>query len=100
MSLRYGTGFSHFFLFLRFKIVFSANGDANDENASFAFISNGKLIVNGTGTLQIMDVLGHQLMQMDLSTPHSGLMNRNSVLSFALKRRYDMRCYMHSFSRG
>ena len=40
----------------RFKLVFQAN-DAEDED--FAFISNGQLIVNGKGMVQIVDLLGH-----------------------------------------
>ncbi len=66
----------------RFKLVFSAN-DADSDN--FAFISNGNLIVNGQGTLQIFDILGHQLFSKELylpsvgeglrrSTPHSSLL--------------------------
>ena len=43
----------------RFRLVFSANGNENDnENQNFAFISNGQLIVNGTGTIQIIDIMG------------------------------------------
>ena len=40
----------------------------NDDD--FAFISNDELIVNGTGTLQIFDVLGHELFRKELSTFH------------------------------
>lgn len=35
----------------------------------FAFISNGEIIINGTGTLQIIDVLGRELFSRNLSTP-------------------------------
>jgi hypothetical protein len=42
----------------RFKLVF-ATGEAESDN--FAFISNGQLIVNGEGTLQVIDMLGHVL---------------------------------------
>ena len=46
----------------RFKLVFSVCGDANDDNeAPFAFISNGNLIVNGEGILQVTDVTGRFL---------------------------------------
>ena len=46
----------------RFKLVFCADGNDNKiENEKFAFISNGELIVNGTGMLQVVDMLGHQL---------------------------------------
>ena len=47
----------------RFRLVFVANdahlgGEGSDD---FAFISNGEIIVNGTGTLQVIDLLGRQL---------------------------------------
>ena len=42
----------------RFRLVFSVCGDADGDNA-FAFISNGNIIVNGEGVLQIVDVMGH-----------------------------------------
>ena len=44
----------------RFKLVF-ATSDAN-EDSQFAFISNGEIIVNGEGTLQVIDMLGHILI--------------------------------------
>lgn len=48
----------------RFRLVFSANS-INENNAEpdkdFAFISNGELIINGTGTFQVIDMLGRQL---------------------------------------
>ena len=40
----------------RFKLVF-ATGDANN-NSEFAFVSNGSIIVNGEGTLQVIDMTG------------------------------------------
>jgi hypothetical protein len=49
----------------RFKLVFTT-GNASDDN--FAFISNGELIVNGEGTLQIFDVLGHEILCRHLSS--------------------------------
>ena len=62
----------------RFRLVFVC-GDANDDNADapFAFISNGNLIINGTGTLQIFDILGHQLFTKQLSTLNSQLSTLN-----------------------
>ena len=44
----------------RFKLVFVANGNDNEnENEDFAFISSdGQLIVNGNGTIQIIDLMG------------------------------------------
>ena len=48
----------------RFKLVFSANDaltvSASDE--TFAFISNGNIIVNGEGTLQVIDITGHVVL--------------------------------------
>ena len=61
----------------RFKLVFSASADANGDNEAFAFISNGNLIVNGEGTLQVFDVLGHQLVTKQLSTLNSQLSTLN-----------------------
>ncbi|MBR6930676.1 MAG: T9SS type A sorting domain-containing protein [Bacteroidales bacterium] len=61
----------------RFKLVFSICEDANGDNAPFAFISNGNLIVNGEGTLQVFDVLGHQLVTKQLSTLNSQLSTLN-----------------------
>ena len=48
----------------RFKLVFSA-GNASDNSDDFAFISNGEIIVNGEGTLQVIDMLGHVLVTCD-----------------------------------
>jgi hypothetical protein len=44
----------------RFRLVFSTVcEDADgDSDGTFAFISNGNIIINGEGTLQIMDVTG------------------------------------------
>ena len=44
----------------RFKLVFSAVDNDNDDK-NFAFISNGNIIVNGTGTVQVIDVTGRVL---------------------------------------
>ena len=53
----------------RFKLVFRVNEDNQNNNDNFAFISNGQLIVNGEGVLQIFDALGRQLFSKELSTP-------------------------------
>ena len=46
----------------RFRLVFAAADEAVcGPSEAFAFISNGNLIVNGTGTLQVIDLLGRQL---------------------------------------
>lgn len=52
----------------RFRLVFSANSidDNNVEpDNDFAFISNGELIINGTGTFQVIDMLGRQLFSRE-----------------------------------
>ena len=50
----------------RFKLVF---GNENDnENEDFAFISNGNIIVNGQGTVQVIDMLGRQLFSRQASS--------------------------------
>lgn len=49
----------------RFKLVFSVSGDENDEDAPFAFINNGNIIIVGAEagvTLQIVDVTGRILV--------------------------------------
>ena len=56
----------------RFRLVFSPN---DNENEDFAFISDGNIIVNGTGTLQVIDLLGRQLYSHESNSafriPHS-----------------------------
>ena len=44
----------------RFKLVFAANNENGPSTGSgaFAFISNGNIVVNGEGTLQVLDVMG------------------------------------------
>ena len=50
----------------RFKLVFAAvSEDADGDNEPFAFISNGNIIVNGTGTVQVIDVMGRILVCRD-----------------------------------
>ena len=61
----------------RFKLVFSADEDVCEPNEAFAFISNGNIIVNGEGTLQVFDILGHQLFTKQLSTLNSKLSTLN-----------------------
>ena len=50
----------------RFKLVFANENDT--ENEDFAFISNGEIIVNGEGTLQVIDVLGHLLVSRQVTS--------------------------------
>jgi hypothetical protein len=50
----------------RFRLVFApVCGDADDDNEAFAFISNGNIIVNGTGMLQVVDVMGRIIVSRD-----------------------------------
>ena len=50
----------------RFKLVFSSNENDN-QNEDFAFISNGEIIVNGEGTLQVIDVTGRFIVTSDVN---------------------------------
>ena len=43
----------------RFKLVFAVGSSTGSD--TFAFISNGNIIVNGTGTLQVIDMTGRVL---------------------------------------
>ena len=45
----------------RFKLVFATGHDF--ENGDFAFIANGEIIVNGSGTVQVIDMLGRIIVQ-------------------------------------
>jgi hypothetical protein len=51
----------------RFKLVFVAKGEAadGDNDAPFAFISNGNIIVNGEGILQVVDMMGRVIVSRD-----------------------------------
>ena len=51
----------------RFRLVFSASGDACEPSGNFAFISNGNIIVNGEGTLQVVEVTGRVIVCRDAS---------------------------------
>ncbi len=52
----------------RFKLVFSSsNTDEAEAQSDFAFISNGNLIVAGTGTLQIVDMMGRTIASYNTS---------------------------------
>lgn len=57
----------------RFRLVF--NVTENGDNEDFAFISNGDIVIIGTGTLQVIDVLGRTLLSQDLSSLNSRLSN-------------------------
>ena len=49
----------------RFKLVFDNENDNQNEAEDFAFISNGEIIVNSEGTLQVIDVLGRIIDSRD-----------------------------------
>ena len=55
----------------RFKLVFDYTGIEEDENAvanaNFAHMSNGQLVVEGEGTLQLIDINGRVLYQTRLN---------------------------------
>ena len=56
----------------RFKLVFSAiEDDDGDDDAPFAFVSNGEIIINdadaGNATLQVIDVTGRVVRAVGLS---------------------------------
>jgi hypothetical protein len=51
----------------RFELVFDKNANNSDKD-DFAFISNGELIVNGTGTVQVIDILGRQLFSHEVNS--------------------------------
>ena len=61
----------------RFKLVFNANHNQNN-NEDFAFISNGEIIVNGEGTLQVIDAFGRILFTQE----NSPLTSHLSTLTF------------------
>jgi len=55
----------------RFRLVFSASGNTDDENEEpFAFINNGNIIVTGdyaNATLQIVDLTGHVVVSTEVA---------------------------------
>ena len=60
----------------RFKIVFSVNtGVGEITDAPFAFISNGNLLVNGEGTLQMVDMMGRVLSTEQINGSYSKSLN-------------------------
>ena len=52
----------------RFKLVFANDNQNDNENEDFAFISNGEIIVNGTGTIQVIDMLGRTIVTREASS--------------------------------
>ena len=63
----------------RFKLVFSIqpNGDETDHDP-FAFFSNGNIVINGEGILQVIDMVGRQLFNHKVN---SSLLIPNSSLT-------------------
>ena len=59
----------------RFKLVFAVNEDNLDSD--FAFVSNGQIIVNGQGALQVIDVLGRIITNVE--TSYYGISTKNMV---------------------
>lgn len=53
----------------RFKLVFGTNENGGGlDNENFAFISNGNLVVNGSGTLQVIDMLGRVVFHRQITS--------------------------------
>ena len=69
----------------RFKLVFNADGNDNDgstcspqDNENFAFLNaNGNLCIIGTGTVQVVDVLGRILLTQEITTANCQLSTAN-----------------------
>ena len=59
----------------RFKLVFANEND--NENRDFAFISDGQIIINGEGTVQVIDIFGRILYAHELSTANYQLPTAN-----------------------
>ncbi len=58
----------------RFRLVFIAEENPSEAaNEPFAFVSDGQIIIDGEGYLQVFDALGRQLLGKELSTSHSPL---------------------------
>ena len=51
----------------RFKLVFACGDGPSTGSGTFAYISNGNIIVNGEGTLQVVDVMGRIIRTVGLS---------------------------------
>ena len=69
----------------RFKLVFSTNDVDGPSTGSgtFAFHSNGNIIINGEGTVQVIDMVGHIIVSVDEYTrciPTAGMTSGVYVL--------------------
>ena len=53
----------------RFRLIFKMSTGIEEaaEEATFAFVSNGGLVINGTGTLQVIDVSGRVISSNSVS---------------------------------
>ena len=60
----------------RFLLVFSDKNIYTQDTEDFAFISDGEIIINGTGTVQVIDMLGHVLLTREV-TSNSSLLTPN-----------------------
>ena len=51
----------------RFRLVFASNNEDGSSTGSeaFAFVSNGNIVVNGEGMLQVIDVMGRVIVCRD-----------------------------------
>ena len=63
----------------RFRLVFGANDEngASTSSATFAYVSNGQVVVNGTGTLQVVDMLGRIVASQEVTTANCQLSTAN-----------------------
>ena len=52
----------------RFRLVFNANDMGNIDGEEFAFINDGQIVINGTGTIQVIDMLGRQLYSQEVNS--------------------------------
>ena len=62
----------------RFRLVLDEEA-TNEIPESFAYVSNGQLMINGTGTLQVMDILGRPILTKEISTLNSQLITSPQV---------------------
>ena len=80
----------------RFRLVFGytgidEDGDYTDGSAtgSFAYVANGTLVVNGQGTLELLDVTGRTLASTRLNGPQSTVALPNAAAGVYLLRLTD-----------